>query len=127
MPAPKSAKKTSPLTPIRVRKVVDSDKAIQDTLVAVEAITSTVNELVVSYNGMAEDMAVVLSRTQALEETVTTMAKAGLKWGTIAEDNNKMARQVEGMANANSKALAELTKIAEANARVLEELRKRVG
>jgi hypothetical protein len=106
---------------------VDSDKAIQDTLVAVEAITSTVNELVVSYNGMAEDMAVVLSRTQALEETVTTMAKAGLKWGTIAEDNNKMARQVEGMANANSKALAELTKIAEANARVLEELRKRVG
>lgn len=124
MPTPKSAKKTSPLTPIRVRKVVDSDKAIQDTLVAVEAITSTVNELVVSYNGMAEDMAVVLSRTQALEET---MAKAGLKWGTIAEDNNKMARQVEGMANANSKALAELTKIAEANARVLEELRKRVG
>lgn len=127
MPTPKSAKKTAPLTPIRVRKVIESDKAIQEILGAVEAITATVNELVTSYNGMAEDMAVVLSRTQALEATTETLAKAGLKWGTIAEDNNKMARQVEGMANANSKALAELTKIAEANARVLEELRKRVG
>lgn len=126
MSTPKSAK-AGAVAPIRVRKTVDSDKALQELLGITEALTTTVNDLVTSHNGMAEDMAVVLSRTQALEATVETLAKAGLKWGGIAEENNKLSRRVEEMAATNAKALGELTKIAEANARVLEELRKRVG
>lgn len=126
MSTPKSAK-AGAVAPIRVRKTVDSDKALQELLGITEALTTTVNDLVTSHNGMAEDMAVVLSRTQALEATVETLAKAGLKWGGIAEENNKLSRRVEEMASTNAKALGELTKIAEANARVLEELRKRVG
>lgn len=125
MPSPKTPK--AAVAPVRVRKTVDSDKAVQEILATVEALTSTVNELVTSFNGMAEDVAVVMSRTQALEATTETLAKAGLRWGGIAEDNNKLSRQVEGLATANAKALGELTKIAEANGRVLEELRKRVG
>lgn len=125
MPSPKTPKAT--VAPVKVRKAVATDKAIQEILAVTEALTGTVNELVVSYNGMAEDMAVILSRTQAIEATMETLAKAGMKWGGIAEDNNRLSRQVEGLATANAKALGELTKIAEANARVLEELRKRVG